>query len=151
MGWERTMVSSVGLLFLTGLAAVAVTAATRGQRSPSAAGLVPLAVGVAGACLLAFGLVRVVDAASVLSDPYGTGWDLLGTITWRGPANWESSRRLAWAELAILLLGTVGGVVAAHDATLRSEPGRASAERALLPQLLTGSVLAVAVLLVLLG
>lgn len=151
VGWERTMVSSVGLLFLTGLAAVVLTAATRGRRAPSAAGLVPLAVGIAGASLLAFGLVRVVDATSVLSDPYGNGWDLLGTITWRGPAEWESSRRLAWTELAILLLGALGGLIAAHDATLRSEAGRASAERALLPQLATGSVLAVAVLLVLLG
>jgi len=94
--------------------------------------------------------VRVIDATSVLSDPYGDGWDLLGTITWRGPAEWESSRRLAWTELAVLLLGALAGLAAAHDATLRSEPGRASAERALLPQLAAGSVLAVVVLLVLL-
>jgi hypothetical protein len=150
-GWSRSVVSTIGLLFLTGLAALLVTAATRAQRSPSSAGLVPLAVGIAGASLLAFGLVRVIDATSVLSDPYGDGWDLLGTIAWRGPAEWESSRRLAWTELAVLLLGTVGGLVAAHDATLRSEGGRASAERALLPQLAAGSVLAVVVLLVLLG
>lgn len=149
-GWDETMVSTVGLLFVTGVAAVVLGATTR-RHTPAVAGLVPLAVGVAGAMLLTQGLSRTIDFAALLSDPYGRDWNLFGTADWFPPARWDTSRRLGWTECGVLLLGTVAGVVAAQDATLRQEKGRASAQRALIPQLAAGTLLAVAALLVLLG
>jgi hypothetical protein len=186
-GWSATLVSTLGLAFTCGMAAIVTTAATRlrtpgpapatSERSapattaPSApatssspatsarragpaaagAGLVPLAVGIAGAMLLTQGLARGIDALALLSDPYGRGWDLLGTADWFPDVGWDTSRRLAWTEHAVLLLGAVAAVLVAHDGTLRTQRGRASAERTLLPQLAAGSVLAVAALLVLIG
>lgn len=149
-GWSATLVSTLGFAFTAGVAAVLAAAATRG-RSAATPGVVPLCLGIAGAMLLTQGLARSIDALALLSDPYGRGWNLLGTADWYPDVAWDSSRRLAWTEHAILLAGAVAGVIVAHDATLRSEAGRASAERALLPQLAAGSVLAVLALLVLIG
>lgn len=199
-GWSATLVSTLGLAFTCGIAAIVTTAATRlrppgpapatsppsaptspviptkrtasaspvtspapsatTSGSPAAshaaaaaagAGLVPLAVGIAGAMLLTQGLARGIDALALLSDPYGRGWDLLGTADWFPDVRWDTSRRLAWTEHGLLLVGAVASVLVAHDGTLRTQRGRARAERALLPQLAAGSVLAVAALLVLIG
>jgi hypothetical protein len=149
-GWSETLVSTFGLVLTVGVAALVVMLGARRSTRPSPAGLVPLMVGVAGAMLLAQSLARGIDAIALISDPYGRGWDLLATADWHPDPRWEGSRRLAWTELALLLLGSVGAVLAAHDATLRTERGRASAEQAMLPQLAAGTVLAVAALYVLL-
>ena len=132
------------------LPAVAWLAATSRRGSSSAKPLAPLALGIVAAFLLTDLTVRSVDALALLSDPHGKGWDLLGTADWFPDIAWQSSTRLAWAEIVAAGLGAVGAVLVAHDTALSTEKGRASAERTLLPQLAAGTLLATAALLVLL-
>lgn len=147
-GWDRTLVDTIGLAFVVGVAAIAWLAATR-QR-PSDKPLVPLALGIATAFLLTDFISRFIDVVALLSDPYGKDWNLFGTADWFPDIRWQLSTRLAWAELASLLIGAVLAVIVAHDSTLATEKGRASAERALLPQLAAGTLLATAALVILL-
>jgi hypothetical protein len=147
-GWDRTLVDTIGLAFVVGVAAIVWLAATRIR--PSAPPLVPLVLGIATAFLLTDFISRSVDVVALLSDPYGRDWDLLGTADWFPDIRWQVSTRLAWTELAALLVGAVLSVVVAHDRTLATEKGRASAERALLPKLAAGTLLATASLLILL-
>lgn len=150
-GWSRTMVDTTGLAFTVGVAALVWLGATRTRAVASAAKpLVPLMLGIAVAFLLTDMVSRVVDVVALLSDPYGRDWDLLGTADWFPDIRWQTSTRLAWAEIISLMVGAVLCVIVAHDDALATEKGRASAERALLPQLAAGTVLATAALLILL-
>lgn len=149
-GWERTLVDSIGLAFTVGVVAVVWLAATRARPTPVVEPLVPLLLGIATAFLLTDLVSRFVDVVALLSDPYGKDWDLLGTADWFPDVRWQVSPRLAWAELASLAAGAVLAVIVAHDRSLATERGRASAERALLPQLAASTLLATAALLILL-
>lgn len=149
-GWDRTLVDTVGLAFVVGVAALVLLAATRARGAVGPA-IVSLALGVTVAFLLTEVAFRVVDAVALLSDPYGRRWDLLGTADWHPDPRWLFSTRLAWAEVAALAAGAMLSVVVAHDGTLRREKGRASAERALLPQLGAGTLLGAVALLILLA
>jgi hypothetical protein len=128
----RTVVDTLGLAFVVGIAAVVWRGLAR-ARATDAAPLVPLASGVVVAFLLAELSIRAVDVLALLSDPFDRGWDLLGTADWYADPRWASSTTLAWIELAALGLGTILAVVVAHDRGLVVAPGdRRAAERSTL-------------------
>jgi hypothetical protein len=54
------------------------------------------------------GLVR-------LSDPFGLGWDLLGTEDWVINLALVSPTTIWYVQVAAIVVGHVGGVVLAHD------------------------------------
>ena len=109
-GWDRTVVDTIGLAFVVGVAALVWLTATR-TKADAPKPLVPLALGVTVAFMLTDAITRAVDFVALLSDPYGKDWDLLGTADWFPDVRWQTSTRLAWAELAALLLGAVLCVV----------------------------------------
>jgi hypothetical protein len=147
-GWERTAVDTLGLVFVVGVVVIGWRAAT-GPRGRDAAPLVPLALGVTTAFLLTDLTMRTIDVLALLSDPYGKDWDLLGTADWFPDVQWQSSIRLAWAEVAALALGAVLAVVVAHDRALTVEGDRARADRAERPVVAAIAVLATASLVLL--
>jgi hypothetical protein len=155
VGWDRTLIDTVGFAFVAGVAALVWMAVTRRLPTPAAVAaavkpLVPLSLGIVTAFLFTELVTRSVDVLALLSDPYGKDWNLLGTADWFPDARWQVSVRLAWTELLALLVGAVAAVIVAHDGALVTAKGRARAERALLPQLAAGTLLATAALLVLL-
>jgi hypothetical protein len=124
-GWGRTAIDSIGLAFTIGVAAVVWSTAQRVARG-AGTGLVAVAAGVTIAFLMTDLVMRTVDVLALLSDPFGRGWDLLGTSDWFPDLSWQSSPRLAWAEIAAITIGAVLAAVAAHDSALASG-GRARA------------------------
>lgn len=147
--WSRTVVHTVGLAFTVGVIALVWLTATR-RRADASRPLVPLASSIAVAFLFTEMIKRFVDVLALLSDPYGRDWDLFGTSHLFPDVRWDTSLRLAWTEIVALIIGAMLCVLVAHDDTLTTEKGRARAERALLPQLAAGTVLATAALLILL-
>lgn len=151
-GWARTAVDSIGLAFAAGAAAVVWVAAQRAlgpERRGVATGLVAVAAGVVVAFLLTDLAVRAVDVLALLSDPFGRGWDLFGTADWFPDLAWQVSARLAWAEIAALVVGAVLAAVAAHDGALAGA-GRRAAPRAAAVETAATTAVALAALVVLL-
>jgi hypothetical protein len=147
-GWDRTLIDTLGLVFVVGVVVIAWRVATGAQRADPAP-LVPLALGVTTAFLLTDLTMRAVDVAALLSDPYGKGWDLLGTAGWFPDVQWQSSTRLAWAEIAALAAGAVLAVVVAHDRALAAEGSRARADHAARPRVTATTAMATAALVLL--
>ena len=99
-GWDRTMVDTVGLAFVVGVArrwcGSPPPAATRrgpALRALAARGHPRLPADRPGRSASSTSL-------ALLSDPYGEDWDLLGTADWFPDIRWQTSTRLAWTELA---------------------------------------------------
>tara|TARA_Y100001934_G_C11851265_1_gene539667 strand:+ start:143 stop:454 length:312 start_codon:yes stop_codon:yes gene_type:complete len=62
----------------------------------------------------------------LLSDPYGRGWDLFGTVA--DPVNWTlvSPTTVGWVQLGSIVAGHLTGVLLAHDRSVESwEPATA--------------------------
>ena len=91
-GWTRTLLNTVGLLWITAIVAGAfllvVRVAERGQREADrdrrltealGPALVPLAVGWFLGHDLTLLLAEGQNAYALISDPFGRGWDLFGT------------------------------------------------------------------------
>jgi hypothetical protein len=125
-GWERTARASACLAAAVALAwgAVAGTAWLAGGRAPSPAGrrAVVRAAGLAwlaatAGAFLAHGLtLLLVDgqlALALASDPFGRGWDLLGTATRTIDYSPLSTGLVGTVQLALATGGAVGGVAAA--------------------------------------
>jgi hypothetical protein len=155
-GWERTARASACLAAAVVLAwgAVAGTAWLAGGRVPSptgrravvrAAGLAWLAA-TTGA-FLAHGLtLLLVDgqlALALASDPFGRGWDLLGTATRTIDYSPLSTGLVGTLQLALAAGGAVGGVAAAA-AVLRDASADLDVRARLRALWTVGVVLAVA-------
>lgn len=112
--WSRTMVDTLGLAFTVGVVAVLWFAGQALGRTASTA-LVPVGAGVVVAFLLTDLTMRSIDVVALVSDPFGEGWDLLGTADWFPDLAWMTSPRLAWGEIAAIATGAVLGAIAAHD------------------------------------
>ncbi|MEJ7583006.1 MAG: hypothetical protein WKF43_02755 [Acidimicrobiales bacterium] len=50
-----------------------------------------------------------------MSDPFGGGWDLLGTVDRTINIQLVSPTTIAYVQVASIVIGHVVGVVAAHD------------------------------------
>ena len=148
-GWGRTAVNTLGLVWLTGLAAVIGMAALRvidGRRgarpvddgdddraldsgaSPWPAGspaallglvLVPMATAWFIAHDLTFLLFEGQNFFALLSDPLGRGWDLFGTIDHTIDYRIVTAGWVRWVQLGSLLVGHTVAVVLAHDGAVR--------------------------------
>lgn len=76
-----------------------------------------------------------VKVIALVSDPFGFGWNLLGTATWmRGSI--IPDMNLVWhTQVALLLSGHIASVVVAHLEALRVFPDRKTATLSQLPML----------------
>lgn len=129
-GWSRTLLSTVGLLWLTAIVAGAFLAvvwvAERGRAvdppvrlaAPLGVALVPLATGWFLAHDLTFLLFEGQNFYALLSDPLGRGWDLFGTLDHPLDVGLVQSSWVRWAQLVLLVTGHVASVVVLHDVAL---------------------------------
>jgi hypothetical protein len=137
-GWSRTLLNTVGIVWLTAIVAavylVALRVADRGDsdeptaslREPLGAALVPLAFGWFLAHDLSLLLVEGQNFIALLSDPIGKGWDLFGTVHQTIDYDIVESRLVRWSQLGLLAAGHVVAVPIAHDVALRLVSRRAA-------------------------
>jgi hypothetical protein len=111
----------IGALYVAASAAAArIGGSGNSARSVSisfAHTLVPIALAYAFAhyfTLILFEGQLLVHAAS---DPFGLGWDLFGTVTWRVEF-FLSPEAIWYVQVATILVGHVVGIVLAHDRAL---------------------------------
>jgi hypothetical protein len=79
--------------------------------------LVPIALAYAVAHYFTVILVEGQTLLHAASDPFGLGWDLFGTATWR--ISWVPAPEIVWyIQVAAIVAGHVTGVALAHDRAL---------------------------------
>ena len=113
------LVATAAVVAAAYLAAIAAAEAVVG-RSASLAGvflnsLIPIALVYAVAHYLLFFLVQGQFAIPLLSDPFGRGWDLLGTHDFQPKLDVLSPNATWYIQVAALIVGHVLGLVVAHD------------------------------------
>ena len=125
-GWERTLVTTVGLLFVIAVVAAVWAGATRlsaritgdDQREVADAylpSLVPIVIAYAIAHYFSLFVYESYNVVALASDPFGRGSDYFGTIDVVPNYRLLSTSTIAWVQAAAIVVGHVSGVVAAHD------------------------------------
>ena len=135
-GWDHTVVNTLGLLGFWGVTAglfVAATMATpalpgisrRSLPNLFAHAVVPIVVGYITAHYLSFFVVVGQQTLIQLSDPMGTGADLLGTAQ-LSPSFWLilHPTLLASVKVSAIVGGHILGVIASHDRAIQVLPRR---------------------------
>lgn len=138
-GWGRTGFNTLGLVWMTAVAAGVVlgalrivdreqaTASDADGGAPNPAGtvrlvgwaLVPLAAGWFVAHDLTLLLFEGQNFLALLSDPFGEGWDLFGTINRTIDYGLVEGAWVGWLQLLTLAGGHLAAVVIAHDVAIR--------------------------------
>ena len=144
-GWERTGVSTVGLVWITAMVTVVamagirfVAAAERAELQEDEAdeaddhgtaaraactrlfgvALLPLALGWFVAHGLPLLLLEGQNFILLLSDPLGRGWNLFGLHSFTPGYSIVTAGWVRWVQLLALLVGHVAAVVLAHDGAI---------------------------------
>lgn len=138
VGWERTLVYTLGLLstcvIVAGIYAVAMMSAARvvgGEWQPLARtfahSLVPIVLAYVVAHYFSFLLIEGQIGLARLSDPFGEGWDLFGTAGRRVNLTLVSPTVVWYVQVFAIVAGHIAGVIVAHDrAIARYERVRAT-------------------------
>ncbi|MEY2422717.1 MAG: hypothetical protein QOI95_2784 [Acidimicrobiaceae bacterium] len=161
VGWDRTLVSTFGLLWLVGIVATAWLGATRltarmTGREPTdianafLASLIPITLGYAIAHYFSLLVFDGQNFIALASDPFFRGWNLFGTIDNSVNYRLVSTRTIAYVQVAAIVGGHVCGVIAAHDRAVELFPPR-QAVRSQYPLLAVMILYTVGGLLLLLG
>ena len=77
--------------------------------------LVPIAIGYAVAHYFSFAMFQGQEGVLLATDPFGRGWDLLGTSGTRIDYAFLGTGLIAGVQIGAIVLGHVLGVVSAHD------------------------------------
>lgn len=160
-GWGRTGLNTIGLVWVIAIVWVAyqlaVRAAARTGKKPNeetalsfAASLIPIVFAYTLAHYFSLLVFESQGAIALLSDPYGWGWDLLGTADNRIDYTVLSTATIAYVQAGAIVVGHVAGVVAAHDRSVELWPRRV-AERTQYPMLAVMIAYTVGGLAILLG
>lgn len=127
---QHLVVYTLGLIaavaIVTGLFLVAARTSGAARIRPGAAGsaglpgafvhsLVPIAIGYAVAHYFSFAMFQGQEGWLLATDPFGRGWDLLGTGGTRIDYAFLSTGVIAGVQIGAIVLGHVLGVVSAHD------------------------------------
>ena len=90
---------------------------TRAVAASFAHTLVPIALAYAFAHYFTLILFEGQLLLHAASDPFGLGWDLFGTATWR--VEFFASAEVVWyIQVAAIVIGHVAGIILAHDRAL---------------------------------
>ncbi|HYM64237.1 MAG TPA: hypothetical protein VES61_06115 [Gaiellaceae bacterium] len=115
----------LGAIALVALAYLAAVTAARmvAHREASLAGafvasLVPIALAYAVAHYFSLLVLQGQFAITLASDPFGRGWDLLGTSDFRPRLGILSPNLIWYVQVAALVVGHVIGLMVAHDRAL---------------------------------
>lgn len=133
--WPLTIVLTLGLLAtiaLVGaayLVAMKVAAAHTGRALHQltrlfAHSLVPIVLAYAVAHYFSYLLFEGQAVLSLVSDPFGRGWDLFGTATRAIDYRVVSARTVSWVQVGAIVAGHIAGVVLAHDRALATFPAK---------------------------
>lgn len=134
--WFETasLLAVIGILWGFYLAACGWAARIAGDGATSAANgaasvaasfahtLVPIALAYAFAHYFTLVAFEGQLAIAAISDPFGLGWDLFGTVDYRPNFTWIGPTAVWWVQLAAILGGHVAAVVLAHDRSLAVFP-----------------------------
>jgi hypothetical protein len=129
-GWTRTLLNTVGLVWVTAIVAGAfllvVWVADRGSEhaplrqlaAPLGIALVPLTTGWFIAHDLTLLLFEGQNFIALLSDPLGRGWDLFGTFNHTIRYSVVKATWVRVVQLTMLVVGHVAAIVLLHDTAL---------------------------------
>jgi hypothetical protein len=95
--------------------------------------LVPIAIGYNLAHNFTYVVVQGQSILALASDPFGRGWDLFGTASFKPDIATVAAGTTWSVAVGAIVLGHVAGVVLAHVVALRVFGGRGRAIRALVP------------------
>jgi hypothetical protein len=114
-----------GLIFFIVLVAVAFLAAIQAAKvvagtsvrlvSAFLGSLVPIACAYALAHYFSLLVIQGQVAITLMSDPFGYGWDLFGTADYQADPTVISPNTVWYFQVAFLVVGHVFGLVLAHD------------------------------------
>ncbi|MGH3092591.1 MAG: fenitrothion hydrolase, partial [Gaiellaceae bacterium] len=119
-----TLFNVAGLVTLVVAVAVAYTLAVRAAERLSAqaslsslflASLVPISLAYLVAHYFSLLYYQAQAAIPLLSDPFGRGWDLFGTVGYLPNVGALSANLIWYVQVAALVVGHVVGLVLAHD------------------------------------
>jgi hypothetical protein len=97
--------------------------------------LVPIAAAYMTAHYFTLFLIQGQFIITLVSDPFGRGWDLLGTIDFAPNLAIVSPETVWYVQVAALVVGHVAGLAIAHDRAVVVFEGRRTALEAQLPML----------------
>jgi hypothetical protein len=110
--------------------------------------ILPIAAGYSIAHYFSLFLFDGQQTFTLLSDPFATGWDLLGTASHQINYTLVSTGAIALVQAGAIVIGHMVGVVMAHDRAIRLTPSAAMrAQYPLLGVMVFFTVAAVALLL----
>ena len=135
VGWERTLVNTLGMVWVIGIVIAVYVVASMGaaylggtNRATAPArfvpSLVPIALAYAIAHYFSLFMIEGQSAIALASDPFGEGWDLFGTATNVVDLAVVSTYTIAWVQVGAIVAGHVAGVVVAHDLAVEDMPAR---------------------------
>ena len=110
-----------GVLFVAGayLAAIGVAKLVATSDTPLATAflgsLVPIACAYAIAHYFSLLVIQGQVGITLMSNPFGFGWDLLGTADFQPDPTIISPNTIWYVQVAVLVAGHVSGLVLAHD------------------------------------
>jgi hypothetical protein len=144
-GWERTLRSTAGLVWMTAVVAGLYLGALafgawwagrhRGEDDPGrprdprvvlGVALVPVALAWFVGHDLTLLLFEGQNFIALLSDPIGRGWDLAGTISQTVDYGLAQAAWVPWVQVTAVLGGHLAAVVISHDAALALRRRRAA-------------------------
>jgi hypothetical protein len=91
--------------------------------------LIPIALVYAVAHYFSLFLTQGQYAVTLMSDPLGRGWDVLGTSDFAPKLDLLSPNTVWYVQVGVLVAGHVVGLVVAHDRALALVPSSATAAR----------------------
>ena len=133
--WELTAYNTVGFVWTIAIVAMVwfgamrlMASITEGDMADLARSfvhsLVPIALAYAVAHYFSLFVFEGQGAIALVSDPFGRGWDLFGTVDRRIDYRLVSTDTIAYVQAGAIIVGHVVGVVAAHDRAVELFPKR---------------------------
>ncbi len=124
------LLAAIALVVLAYHVAIRLAEALVGQERPLAPefvqSLIPIALVYAVAHYFTLLLVQGQSAIPMASDPFGYGWNLLGTAGYVPNQTPLSPNGVWYVQVGALVLGHVAGLAVAHDRAISVLPGRAA-------------------------
>lgn len=110
--------------------------------------LIPIVIAYTIAHYFSFFMFEGQAGYILASDPFGLGWDVLGTGSWATNFRLISPTAIAWVQVASIVTGHILGVIAAHDRAMAifSSGHKRQAQYALLAVMVTYTVGGIALL-----
>ena len=132
-GWTRTAYHTAGLILVVGMTfiiyrtAIAVMAIINQDNESELAdlflpSLLPICVAYILAHYFSLMVIEGQRLIALASDPFGWGWDILGTARYQVNSQIVSTDVIAWVQIAAIVLGHIFAVVVAHDMAVERYP-----------------------------